>query len=224
MTAIERSSLYNEDLAPVPPERRTWGMWNIAALWVGMAVCIPTYMIAGGLISAGMSWRQALLTITLGNLVVLVPMLLNAHAGTRYGIPFPVLLRAPFGTVGANVPALMRALVACGWFGIQTWIGGTAIYALLALFFGFEPAGEQDRIAFLGISAGQLGSFLFFWAINIGVILAGIESIKWLETIAAPFLLLIGGRPARVGDLRGRWTGKDSLRRDGRADPQQPTG
>ena len=187
-----RSTLYNADLAPVPFGSRTWGLWNIAALWVGMAVCIPTYMLAAGLISAGMSWKQALFTITLGNLIVLVPMMLNAHAGTRYGIPFPVLLRSSFGILGANVPALMRALVACGWFGIQTWIGGSAIYNLLAIVFGFIPAGPGDMLPIIGLSWGQLGSFMFFWAINIAVIMAGIESIKWLETLAAPFLLLIG--------------------------------
>ena len=143
---IRDSSLYNEDLAPVPADGRTWGTWNIAALWVGMAVCIPTYTLAAGLISQGMNWRQALATITIGNLVVLVPMVLNAHAGTRYGVPFPVLLRASFGTLGANVPALMRALVACGWFGIQTWIGGSAIYTLHAVIFHFEPAGPGDSL------------------------------------------------------------------------------
>ena len=189
---IRDSSLYNEDLAPVPADGRTWGTWNIAALWVGMAVCIPTYTLAAGLIAQGMNWRQALATITIGNLVVLVPMMLNAHAGTRYGVPFPVLLRASFGTLGANVPALMRALVACGWFGIQTWIGGSAIYTLHSVIFGFEPAGPGDLLPFLGLSPGQLGCFLFFWVLNIAIILAGIESIKWLETLAAPFLLLVG--------------------------------
>jgi NCS1 family nucleobase:cation symporter-1 len=189
---ITGSRLYNEDLAPVPPGERSWGMWNIAALWVGMAVCIPTYTIAAGLISQGMSWTQALFTVTLGNLIVLAPMVLNAHAGTKYGIPFPVLLRSSFGTFGANVPALMRALVACGWFGIQTWIGGEAIYTLHAVIFGFDPAGPADLLPVLGLSWGQLACFLLFWAINIGVIVAGIDTIKWLETLAAPFLLLIG--------------------------------
>ncbi len=167
-------------------------MENFAALWIGMAVNIPTYMLAAGLISAGMNWKQALFTITLGNLIVLVPMMLNAHAGTRYGIPFPVLLRASFGTLGANIPAIMRALVACGWFGIQTWIGGSAIYVMLSIIFGFTPAGPEQLLPVLGLSWGQLGSFMLFWTINIGVILAGIESIKRLEMLAAPFLLLIG--------------------------------
>ncbi|MCH7574877.1 MAG: NCS1 family nucleobase:cation symporter-1 [Candidatus Marinimicrobia bacterium] len=186
------SPLYSDDLAPVPAAGRTWSMWNISALWIGMAVNIPTYMLAAGLISAGMNWLQALFTITLGNLIVLAPMMMNGHAGTRYGVPFPVLLRASFGTVGANIPALMRALVACGWFGIQTWIGGSAIYLMLSIIFGFTPAGPDDMLPILGLSLGQFGSFMLFWAINIGVILAGIESIKWLETIAAPFLLLMG--------------------------------
>lgn len=184
--------LYNEDLAPVPAEGRTWGMWNLAALWVGISVCIPTYTVAAGMISQGMSWRQALFTITLGNAIVLIPLTLNAHAGTRYGIPFPVLLRSSFGVWGANVPALMRAMVACGWFGIQTWIGGSAIYVLHSVLFGFEPAGPADLIPGLGISPGQLACFMLFWIVNLVVILMGLETLKWLETLAAPFLLLIG--------------------------------
>ncbi len=189
---IRHSRLYNEDLAPVEMARRTFGTWDIAALWVGMAVCIPTYTLAAGMISQGMSWLQALATVTLGNVIVLVPMVLNAHPGTRYGVPFPVLLRSSFGTLGANVPAMMRALVACGWFGIQTWIGGAAIYTLHAVIFGFQPAGPGDLIPVIGLSWGQLGCFLLFWAINIGIVLAGIESIKWLENLGAPFLIITG--------------------------------
>lgn len=191
-TDITRSSLYNKDLAPVSMADRSWGKWAFAALWVGMAVNIPTYTLSAGLISQGMSWGQALLVIALGNLIVLIPMVLNAHAGTKYGIPFPVILRASFGTIGANIPALMRALVACGWFGIQTWIGGSAIYTLFSVIFGFEPASAADAIPIIGLSLGQLSCFLLFWAINIAVIVAGIDSIKLLETWAAPFLLLLG--------------------------------
>src|SRR5581483_6797041 len=127
MTA-HSARLYNKDLAPTSPEQRTWGTYNFAALWISMAHCIPTYMLASGLIGAGMSWRQALLTILLGNIIVLIPILLNSHPGTKYGIPFPVFARAAYGTRGSNVPALMRALVACGWFGIQAWIGGQALH------------------------------------------------------------------------------------------------
>jgi len=189
---ITSSPLYNEDLAPVATADRSWSMWNIAALWVGMAVCIPTYTLAAGLISQGMTWKQALLTIALGNLIVLIPMVLNAHAGTRYGIPFPVLCRASYGTLGANIPAMMRALVACGWFGIQTWIGGSAIYTMTLVILGLEPAGPDQALPILGISWGQLLGFLVFWAINIAVIVRGIDSIKRLENFAAPFLLLLG--------------------------------
>src|SRR3981189_1808357 len=127
------ASLYNPDLAPIPPEKRSWGTYNYASLWVAMSVCIPTYMLASGLIAGGMSWIQAVLTILPGNLIVLIPMLLNAHAGTRYGIPFPVFVRASFGVRGANIPAVLRALVACGWFGIQSWIGRQAIYSMLRI-------------------------------------------------------------------------------------------
>src|SRR5437764_2424899 len=127
---VEASLLYNDDLAPVPLSRRNWTTYNYAALWVSMAHCIPTYMLASGLMTAGMNWSQALVTILLGNTIVLVPILLNSHPGTKYGIPFPVFARAAYGTLGSNVPALMRALVACGWFGIQAWIGGEALHTM----------------------------------------------------------------------------------------------
>jgi NCS1 family nucleobase:cation symporter-1 len=175
-------SLYNEDLAPIPLARRTWGLYNYASLWVAMSVCIPTYMLASGLIAGGMSWWQAIGTILLGNLIVLIPMLLNAHAGTKYGIPFPVFVRASFGVRGANVPAVLRALVACGWFGIQTWIGGQAIFAMLRI---LSPSLGSSRY-------GIWICFFAFWALNIFVILRGIETIKFLEGIAAPFMLAIG--------------------------------
>ncbi len=191
MSDLAASPLCNEDIAPIAPERRTWGTWHIAALWIGMAVCIPTYTMAGNLIGTGMNWWQALLTIFLGNVIVLIPMTLNAHPGTRYGIPFPVLLRASFGTKGANIAALMRGVVACGWFGIQTWIGGAAIYATAALVFGFDPATKVP-LPVLGISPGELLCFLLFWAINVFFIVRGMDSIKWLEAWSAPFLLAVG--------------------------------
>jgi NCS1 family nucleobase:cation symporter-1 len=175
-------TLYNKDLAPVSKERRTWGLYNYASLWVAMSVCIPTYMLASGLIAGGMSWRQAIATILLGNLIVLVPMLLNAHAGTKYGIPFPVFVRASFGVRGANIPAVLRALVACGWFGIQTWIGGQAIYSMLKIIW---PGAAQ-------MPGGIWICFFAFWALNIAVIWRGIETIKFLEGIGAPFMLAIG--------------------------------
>ena len=128
---IPASSLYNDDLAPVLPQKRTWGTWNYAALWISMSLCIPTYMLASSLIEGGMNWWQAILTIFLGNTVVLIPMILNGHAGAKYGIPFPVFARASFGTIGANIPALLRAIVACGWFGIQAWIGGYSLFLML---------------------------------------------------------------------------------------------
>jgi nucleobase:cation symporter-1, NCS1 family len=175
-------ALFNQDLAPIAIDRRTWGLYNYVSLWVAMSVCIPTYMLASGLIAGGMSWWQAILTILLGNLIVLVPMLLNAHAGARYGIPFPVLVRASFGVIGANVPAVLRALVACGWFGIQTWIGGQAINSMLQILW------PEWR----GFAAGIWICFFAFWALNIYVIYRGIETIKFLEGIGAPFMLAVG--------------------------------
>ena len=180
--AVGQSSLTNEDIAPTPAEKRTWGTYDFAALWVGMCVCIPTYMLASGLIAAGMSWRQAIFTIALGNTIVLVPMILNGHAGARYGIPFPVLSRASFGVLGANIPAILRALVACGWFGIQTWIGGQALQTMLGVLWSEWHA----------FPASQAISFLIFWAMNVYFIVNGTESIRWLESISAPFLILVG--------------------------------
>ncbi len=187
---LEDSALYNADLAPVPVARRTWTVWNYAALWISMSACIPTYMLASSLIGGGMNWSQAVGTIFLANLIVLLPMILNAHAGTKYGIPFPVYCRAAFGTTGANVPALLRALVACGWFGIQTWIGGNAIFKILAV--AFPSLAHAAISAAFGISAPQFVCFLFFWGINMWVIYKGIDSIRVLLAIKAPLLILLG--------------------------------
>ena len=174
--------LYNRDLAPIPKDKRDWTTYNYAALWVGMCVCIPTYMLASGLIAGGMNWWQAIGTILLGNLIVLIPMLLNADAGARYGIPFPVFVRASFGVRGANVPAVLRALVACGWFGIQTWIGGQAINSMLQI---LSPAWAH-------FSLGKWICFFAFWALNMFVVYRGIHTIKLLEGVAAPFMLGVG--------------------------------
>jgi len=188
---IPTSDLANADLAPTAPGARTWNRWHLASLWVGMSVCIPTYMLAGGLIEAGMLWWQALAAILLGNAIVLVPMLVNGHAGTRYGIPFPVYARAAFGVRGAHLPALLRGAVACGWFGIQTWIGGLAIAELLAIAWPAWRTLGGDW-AFMGHALPAYLGFGLFWLINLYFVFAGTESIKWLETLAAPILLLVG--------------------------------
>ena len=183
-------SLINADIAPTTDAERHWSVFNMASLWVGMVVCVPTYTLAAGLIQQGMNWWQAVGTIMLGNCIVLVPMILNGHPGTKYGVPFPVLARASFGIQGAHIPSLMRALVACGWFGIQTWFGGYAIYQLVN---GLIGGGlEMADLPFLGVSPTELGCFLLFWVMQIAIIYRGIESIRVLETIAAPFLIAIG--------------------------------
>ncbi|MCB0771093.1 MAG: NCS1 family nucleobase:cation symporter-1 [Flavobacteriales bacterium] len=184
MEDITRSPLYSPDLAPIPIEKRTWSKWNLAALWVGMAVCIPTYLLASYMMRAGLSWQAALTIIGLANLVITIPMVLNGHAGVKYGIPFPVQGRAAFGTKGIHIPSIVRAIVACGWFGVQTWIGGLAIYSIWNAATG--AVGDP------GLSAGKFIAFGIFWLINIYFIWKGTESIKWLETWAAPILIIIG--------------------------------
>src|SRR5213078_2053980 len=181
-TRIEESPLYNHDLAPVDAAHRTWGTYNYAALWVSMSVNILTYMLAASLIQGGMDWKQAVLTVFVGNTIVLAPMLLNSHPGAKYGIPFPVLARASFGLLGANVAAVLRALVACGWFGIQTWIGGEAISTLMAVIL---PSWKN-------FEGGTAVCFMAFWAINLAVILMGVEYIRRLQGISAPILLGVG--------------------------------
>lgn len=190
LAELKASSLFNDDLAPVPEARRKWRVGSFAALWVSMSACIPTYMLASSLIGGGMNWWEAILTIFLGNLIVLLPMVLNAHAGTKYGIPFPVYCRAAFGTLGANLPALLRALVACGWFGIQCWIGGNAIYKILGVFLPSLLGGTPLPV--LDITLAQFFCFLFFWGINLWVIYLGIDCIRWLLNIKAPLLIALG--------------------------------
>ena len=178
------SPRYNHDIAPTKVHDRTWNKWHITALWIGMSICVPTYTL-GGVLTAyfGLSVGEALLAILLANIVVLIPLTLNAFAGTKYGIPFPVLLRSSFGIIGSNVPCLIRALVACGWFGIQTLFGGLAIHLFLgSVFEGWKSLG----------GTGEVIGFMVFWALNLWVVLRGAESIKWLETLSAPLLVLVG--------------------------------
>jgi NCS1 family nucleobase:cation symporter-1 len=183
--SLTNSSLYNADLAPVPPEKRTWGTWNYAALWISMSLCIPTYMLASSLIGGGMNWWQAILTIFLGNCIVLIPMVLNGHAGAKYGIPFPVLVRASFGTKGANIPAMLRAIVACGWFGIQTWIGGASLYNI---FRAWNPSLAEIDSSSLFPQVLPMICFFLFWALNMFVIYLGVDSIRKLLVFKAFFL------------------------------------
>ena len=189
LDSIRHSPLYNDDLAPVPLSARTWTTYNYAALWIAMAHCIPTYMMSSGLISAGMNWWQALLTILLGNLIVLIPILLNSHPGTKYGIPFPVFARASYGTLGSNLPALMRAIVACGWFGIQAWIGGEALHTFFTSVIPSWPTLLGGPIG--GHPLTEWLSFLLFWSLNILIIYRGMDLLRRFENWAAPFVLIM---------------------------------
>ncbi|MDH7447412.1 NCS1 family nucleobase:cation symporter-1 [Aquimarina sp. 2201CG14-23] len=181
---VSQSPLYSEDLAPVLSKNRTWSKWHLAAIWVGMAVCIPTYLLASYMIKTGLNWYEALIIIGLANLIITIPMVLNGHAGVKYGIPFPVIGRAAFGIKGVHLASVARGIIACGWFGVQTWIGGLAIYAIFHAIMGTQ--------AELGLSVGKFVGFGIFWLINIYFIWKGTESIKWLETYSAPILVLIG--------------------------------
>ncbi len=187
--SISSSPLYNKDLAPVPVAKRDWTTYNYAALWISMAHCIPTYMLASSLIAEGMNWWQALLLILIGNTIVLIPILLNSHPGTKYGIPFPVFARASYGTIGSNLPALMRALVACGWFGIQAWIGGAA----LNTFFNAIIPGWHTLLGgpVNGHTPTEWISFLLFWGLNIYIIYRGMDLLRMVENWAAPFVLVM---------------------------------
>ena len=174
-------SLSNADLAPTTRAQRTWTTYNYIALWFSMSMEVSTYQLASSLIAKGMDWKQALGTVLLGNLIVLIPMLLNAHAGAKYGIPFPVFIRAPFGVRGANLPAILRAVVACGWFGIQSWIGGTAIHSMLAVI--WPSFAARDGVLW--------ASFLGFWLLNMVIVWRGVESIRHLQAFGAPFMFVM---------------------------------
>lgn len=185
----ENVQLWNGDLAPTPAEKRTWRWYHYTALWLGMVMCVPAYTLAAGLVSEGMSAYQAIVTVTLGNLIVLIPMLLIGHAGAKYGIPYAVLARCSFGTLGARLPALLRALVACGWYGIQSWFGGLMIYALIGVIIGHPLQGA--RLPLFGINLWQSVCFLAFWLMQFYFIVHGIESIRRLETYTAPIKVVI---------------------------------
>jgi NCS1 family nucleobase:cation symporter-1 len=192
---VSDSPLWNKDLAPVPILKRNWTTYNYAALWISMAHCIPTYMLASSLIDLGMNWWQALMTILLGNTIVLAPILLNSHPGTKYGIPFPVFARASYGTKGSNLPAIMRALVACGWFGIQAWIGGEAVHTLIRVIWPGWQTLLGDKIQGPALIAGhtptEYVSFLLFWALNVYIIYRGMDLLRKVENWAAPFVLIM---------------------------------
>jgi NCS1 family nucleobase:cation symporter-1 len=182
------SALVNDDLIAIPQSKRTWTTGNYAALWVSMSLCIPTYMLASSLIDGGMNWWQAIITIFLGNLVVLIPMVLNGHAGAKYGIPFPVFARASFGVIGANIPAILRAIVACGWFGIQTWIGGFSLYLMLKIWWPSIENLQPILPESFGLQTGPAITFMLFWFLNMVVVYLGVDSIKKLLVFKAFFL------------------------------------
>src|ERR1700742_2076510 len=189
-TDIMDSELHSEDLAAIPMDKRTWGTWNYDALWISMSLCIPAYMLASSLIQGGMNWLEAIVTIFIGNSIVLIQMILNGRAGAKYGIPFPVFARASFGVKGANIPAMLRAVIACGWFGIQTWIGGFALYQMLRLWIPSLATLPQVFPVSWGLQTGPAICFLLFWLLNMWVVWMGVDSIRRLLVFKAFFLPL----------------------------------
>jgi nucleobase:cation symporter-1, NCS1 family len=179
----------NGDLAPLPITRRTWTTYNYTALWIGMSHNIPSYLLASGLVAVGMNWVQAVITIAVANIIVLLPMLLNSHAGTKYGIPYPVFARASFGLRGANLPAMLRALIACCWFGIQTWIGGEGVYTLIGAIAGHSWWTTAAHVG--GYPWTQWLAFAIFWVAEMVIIVRGMDTLRRFENWAAPLVLVM---------------------------------
>lgn len=186
---MTHTNLSNKDLDPTSQIARTWRWYHFVAVWIGMVMSIAVYELGSRLIESGMSWSEAVLTVFLGNAIVLIPMLLIGHPGAKYGIPAAVLMRASFGTIGGRLPAFLRAIVACGWYGIQTWFGGQMIYTLGGIVIGHPLGGTP--LPFLGINAAQFICFLLFWGLQLWFVIHGIESIRKLETYTAPIKIII---------------------------------
>lgn len=191
------SQLYNKDLAPVPFAKRTWGYYEFIAIWVGMSVCVPTWMLGASMVDAGFNWAIVVGTIALGNLIVLIPMILNSFAGAKYGIPFPVFLRSAFGIYGANIPALLRAVVAIGWFGIQTMVMAFAIDGILVELSPTGYGGMAGSVGFFNLPAHTVISFFISWIMTVVICYYSspkhsAPGVKWLNDISAPILIVIG--------------------------------
>ncbi len=173
-------TMWNDDLRPCTLAEHSWPGSKFAALWVGMCLCLPTYSLASGMIALGMNWWESVLTILIGSVTVMLAILLVSHAGTKFGIPYPVFARLWFGTRGAHLPALARAVIGAGWFGINSWFGGQALDAILS-----------RVVPFWGGTAIHLGiAFAIFWAINVLVAMRGPQAIGRLAQFSAPTLAL----------------------------------
>ncbi|KAF5178284.1 Purine-uracil permease ncs1 [Thalictrum thalictroides] len=183
------TGLINDDLRPTKPEDRTFSGWEMASLWVGLVVGVPTYYLAGSLVDLGMAWWQGIATVVAANIILLVPLVLTGEPGTRYGISFPVLARSAFGIRGANVPTLLRALVGCGWYGIETWIGGEAIFLLLPS--SLTETAFAQALPWLGTSPLEFACFIVFWLAQLAIVMKGIDGIRVLEKYSAPILIVL---------------------------------
>jgi NCS1 family nucleobase:cation symporter-1 len=193
---LPRSQFYNRDLAPVKLAKRTWGYYEYFSMWVGMSVCVPTWMLGASMIAAGFDWVTTIFTIFLGNVIVLIPMILDSFAGTKYGIPFPVFLRSSFGLFGANIPALLRGIIACGWFGIQTMIMAFAIDGILAALW---PSWNEVKavVPFFELPAHTVWAFALSWIATVVICYVSppwkaSPGIRWLNNFSSPILILIG--------------------------------
>jgi NCS1 family nucleobase:cation symporter-1 len=190
------SKYFNEDLAPTSVAERTWTTYNISMLWVGMSICIPSLALASGLIGMGVSPWMAVLNVALGNVIILVPIQMNSHIGTKYGIPFPLFARMTFGTKGAHLPAILRGVTACGWTAVQAWVGGGAVAAVIGIF--AKKFADQSWTMSLPswggmqtVSTGTFIGYVLFMLFVCWVAYKGLEQIKWVQNIGGPILIVV---------------------------------
>ena len=196
LAELKSSKYYNDDLAPSSISERSWTTYSITMLWVGMAICIPSLALASGLIGMGVSPWLSVLNVALGNIIILIPIQLNSQIGTKYGIPFPLFARMTFGTIGAQVPAILRAITACGWTSVQAWVGGGAVGAMIGCFVPkFADQNWTINLPSWGgmqeAGASQFWGYVIFMIFVAWVAYNGIDQIKWVQNIGSPILIVV---------------------------------
>lgn len=180
--------LYNRDLAPSKREGRTWSAYSIFTLWANDVHSLGNYTFAIGLFALGLGGWQVLTALGVGAVLLFVLLTLAGFMGEKAGVPFPVMSRISFGVYGAQIPALIRGIVAIAWFGIQTYLASIVLRVLvIALFPGLAPLDEG---AFLGLSALGWITFVALWIIQVVIVSYGMEMIRKYEAFAGPIILV----------------------------------